>query len=81
MHGGAPGSGAPTGNRNALRHGRYGAHSIAMRQEMRALLRIGSVAETTIAITDPDWVDTAQREQLIQFANHRSRERELRAGG
>jgi len=39
MHGGAPGSGAPKGNRNALRHGRYTAQAIAMRREMRALLR------------------------------------------
>ena len=39
MHSGAPGSGAPNGNRNALRHGRYTAQAIAMRREMRALLR------------------------------------------
>jgi hypothetical protein len=39
MHGGAPGSGAPNGNRNALRHGRYTAQAILMRREMRALLR------------------------------------------
>ena len=39
MHGGAPGTGAPNGNRNALRHGRYTALAIAMRREMRALLR------------------------------------------
>jgi len=39
MHGGASGSGAPNGNRNALRHGRYTAQAIAMRREMRALLR------------------------------------------
>jgi uncharacterized protein YjcR len=39
MHGGAPGSGAPKGNRNALRHGRYSAQAIAMLREMRALLR------------------------------------------
>jgi hypothetical protein len=39
MHGGAPGSGAPKGNRNALRHGRYTAQAIATRREMRVLLR------------------------------------------
>ena len=39
MHGGAAGTGAPAGNRNALRHGRYTALAIAMRREMRALLR------------------------------------------
>ena len=39
MHGGAPGSGAPVGNRNALRHGRYTAKTIAARRAIRALLR------------------------------------------
>lgn len=39
MHGGAPGSGAPVGNRNALRHGRYTAEAIVMRREIHALLR------------------------------------------
>jgi hypothetical protein len=32
--------------------------------------RVRAAAETAIAITDPDWVETAQREQLIQVANH-----------
>jgi hypothetical protein len=39
MHGGAPGSGAPKGNRNALRHGRYAAQTIAMRRAIRTLLQ------------------------------------------
>ena len=39
MHGGAPGSGAPVGNRNALRHGRYTAKTIAVWRAVRALLR------------------------------------------
>ncbi len=39
LQGGAPGNGAPKGNSNALRHGRYTAEAIAMRREMRALLR------------------------------------------
>ena len=38
MHGGASGSGAPVGNRNALRHGRYTAQAIADRQVIRELL-------------------------------------------
>jgi hypothetical protein len=38
MHGGATGSGALKGNRNALRHGRNAAQALAMRREMRALL-------------------------------------------
>jgi hypothetical protein len=39
MHGGAPGSGAPLGNRNALRHGHYTAEAIAARRAIQALLR------------------------------------------
>ena len=39
MHGGAEGSGAPEGNRNAFRHGRYTAEAIAHRREMAALLQ------------------------------------------
>jgi hypothetical protein len=39
MHGGARGSGAPVGNRNALRHSRYTAQAIADRQVIRELLR------------------------------------------
>jgi hypothetical protein len=47
MHGG-PGSGAPRGNRNALRHGLYSAKGIARRRYVRCLLRenqriVGSV--------------------------------------
>jgi len=40
MHGGAVGSGAPIGNSNALRHGRYTAEAIARRRELSELLRI-----------------------------------------
>jgi len=39
MHGGADGIGAPRGNRNAFRHGRYTAEAIARRREMAALLQ------------------------------------------
>src|SRR5439155_15110137 len=39
MHGGAPGSGAPKGNRNALQHGRYTARATAERRHFRQLLR------------------------------------------
>jgi hypothetical protein len=37
MHG--AGGGAPKGNRNALRHGRYTAQAIAMRRQLHTLLR------------------------------------------
>lgn len=38
MHGGAAGSGAPKGNQNALKHGRYSGAAIAFRREMRGVL-------------------------------------------
>jgi uncharacterized protein YjcR len=37
MHGGALGSGAPKGNRNALKHGRYTAELAEFRRRMREL--------------------------------------------
>jgi hypothetical protein len=39
MHGGSTSSGARPGNRNALRHGRYGRELIEFRRAMRELLR------------------------------------------
>jgi uncharacterized protein YjcR len=39
MHGGADGGGAPEGNRNALKHGRYTAEAISWRREVAALIR------------------------------------------
>ena len=39
MHGGAAGSGAPRGNRNALKNGLYTREAIAERKKLRALLR------------------------------------------
>jgi len=39
MHGGAEGSGAPEGNQNALKHGRYTAENMAHRRDVVALLR------------------------------------------
>jgi uncharacterized protein YjcR len=38
MHGGAPGSGAPTQNKNARKHGRFTKVAIAERKEIEALL-------------------------------------------
>jgi hypothetical protein len=38
MHGGAPGSGAPSGNQNARRHGRFTGQAIAERKQIGALL-------------------------------------------
>jgi hypothetical protein len=39
MHGGAAGSGARPGNKNALKHGRYTSEAFAERQQLRNLLR------------------------------------------
>ena len=39
MHGGASGSGAPRGNKNAHKHGRYTREAIEERRELQALLR------------------------------------------
>ena len=39
MHGGAKGSGAQTGNRNALKHGRYTRELLEFRRSLRELLR------------------------------------------
>ena len=48
MHGGAPGSGAKGGNRNALKHGRYSHEAIEFRRRMQELLReAGKLIETT----------------------------------
>jgi uncharacterized protein YjcR len=39
MHGGAPGSGAPRGNKNALKHGLYTREAIEERRQLRVLMR------------------------------------------
>jgi hypothetical protein len=39
MHGGTDGIGAPCGNQNAWKHGRYTAEAIAQRREVAALIR------------------------------------------
>lgn len=39
MHGGAAGSGAPLGNKNALKHGRYTAEAKGQFARAKALLK------------------------------------------
>jgi hypothetical protein len=39
MHGGAPGSGAPPGNKNAVKHGLYTREAIAQRRQLAELMR------------------------------------------
>jgi uncharacterized protein YjcR len=39
MHGGAPGSGAPRGNKNAKKHGLYTREAIAQRQQLAELMQ------------------------------------------
>jgi uncharacterized protein YjcR len=38
MHGGAPGSGAPSGNQNARRHGLFTGEAIAEGRQIQALV-------------------------------------------
>jgi glucans biosynthesis protein len=42
MHGGAKGSGAPQGNRNALKHGEFTKEAIAERKALGELIRAAS---------------------------------------
>ena len=39
MHGGAVGSGAPAGNHNALKHGRYTAEELELKRHISQLIR------------------------------------------
>jgi len=39
MHGGAPGSGDPRGNKNAIKHGLYTREAIAQRRQLAELMR------------------------------------------
>ena len=39
MHGGAPGSGAPRGNKNAMKHGRYTREALRERRQLKDFLR------------------------------------------
>jgi glucans biosynthesis protein len=41
MHGGAKGSGAPTGNSNALKSGLYTAERLATRRQVGLVMRAG----------------------------------------
>jgi hypothetical protein len=40
MHGGAPGSGAPLGNQNALKHGLFTKEAREERRKLRELIRV-----------------------------------------
>jgi hypothetical protein len=57
MHGGAAGSGAPLGNKNALKHGRYTRAAKRDRQIFQALLR--GRLNTLGIFDDPDFVQKA----------------------
>jgi uncharacterized protein YjcR len=39
MHGGAPGSGAPRGNQNALKHGQFTRQALEERRRVQDLVR------------------------------------------
>jgi glucans biosynthesis protein len=49
MHGGAAGTGAPIGNKNALRHGHYTTQAIAQRRYVAALIRLSRATLTELA--------------------------------
>ena len=57
MHGGAAGSGAPLGNKNALKHGRYTRAAKRDGRILRALLR-GQLNSLGI-FDDPNFVQKA----------------------
>ena len=48
--GGAPGTGAPRGNRNARRHGRYTAQSCEIRALGRLQNRVADLAKAQLAV-------------------------------
>ncbi len=47
MHGGAEGSGAPAGNRNACKHGLYGHEMRELRRAARELLQASAKLHRT----------------------------------
>ena len=49
-HGGAPGTGAPPGNNNARKHGRYSAKSRELRALGRVQVRTGDLARAQLAV-------------------------------
>jgi hypothetical protein len=52
MHGGAPGSGAPQGNKNSLKHGLFTGRAIKERRQLRDLLRQSRQLIHKIKLTD-----------------------------
>lgn len=62
MHGGAVGSGAPLGNRNAWRHGRYTRDA----REQRALLRLMAVADAAL-MADLRIIDVVARGAVEEY--------------
>src|SRR5437763_2479194 len=55
MHGGAAGSGAPIGNKNAFRHGHYTAEAIARRRALAELLRLSHATLADLASQDKNF--------------------------
>ena len=51
-HGGAPGSGAPFGNQNALKHGYYARGSIEERRRLRELIREAQAVMAELSQTE-----------------------------
>ena len=62
MHGGAKGSGAPRGNRNALKHGAYTRAALLERSEIRELIK---ESETFLAALKEAPTKLASEEEAV----------------
>jgi uncharacterized protein YjcR len=67
MHGGAAGSGAPAGNKNALRHGRYTAEAMAGRRHLSDLIRRSRAVIAEIAGSSVQQIARARQEAEALF--------------
>ena len=65
MHGGAKGSGAQAGNRNALKHGRYTRELLEFKHSVRELLRESA---EKLELTTPTLPGNRRRRQLTKQA-------------
>jgi hypothetical protein len=52
MHGGAKGSGAPSGNRNALKHGAYTGEALRERTELLRLIQESEELLLSLGVDD-----------------------------
>src|ERR1700693_5254833 len=62
IHGGAPGSGAPLGNKNALKQGLYTREALAEHRRLQALLR-----QSRRLVQDIEWIIRRGRSGRLRF--------------